>query len=167
MSETEKIADESEELDRSLDETAKEMKILRRWRGVVDPCLCCGGTGTRYYNNTSTWRGGIGGASITRDVCDACWGSGDRYRGGVDLRRLRDEEAARVAAAATSALARAAGLNLTVASVAITELAQLLREAAAKADRGRNPRRDALCFAPIARSLASILDKGVFHKEKT
>lgn len=52
-------------------------ETLRMYRGVVDPCARCRGWGVRWYGNTSTWRGGMGGARMTRDVCDACWGSGD------------------------------------------------------------------------------------------
>lgn len=30
----------------------------------------------------------MGGASITMDVCDKCWGTGDAHVTGVDLRKL-------------------------------------------------------------------------------
>lgn len=82
---------------------------LLRWRGVDDPCLKCDGSGVRGYSNGSTWRGGAGAASITEDVCDTCWGTGDRFRTGVDLRRLRDEESARIAKAATTAVSDSVG----------------------------------------------------------
>jgi len=52
------------------------------WRGI-DPgyeCKACGGSGTRAYGSTSTWRGGAGGQMITSDVCDRCWGSGQEGR---------------------------------------------------------------------------------------
>lgn len=52
-------------------------QIRRAWqekRG--DPCDVCLGTGLRTYANTSTWRRGAGGASMTTDVCSSCWGSG-------------------------------------------------------------------------------------------
>lgn len=73
-----------------------EHRMRLRWRGVDDPCLKCEGRGVRWYGSTSTWRGGMGAAMITWDVCDVCWGSGDRYRHGCDLRQLRDEESKRV-----------------------------------------------------------------------
>lgn len=44
------------------------------------PCPKCRGLGVRAYGTTATWRGGIGGAAITSDVCDACWGSGSADR---------------------------------------------------------------------------------------
>ena len=50
---------------------------VRYQRGVREPCADCGGAGVKMYESTSTWRGGIGGAAMTNDVCDKCWGSGD------------------------------------------------------------------------------------------
>ena len=54
--------------------------MMLEWRGVEHGCEClaCGGAGVRSYPSTSTWRGGIGGQAFTTDVCDKCWGSGDR-----------------------------------------------------------------------------------------
>ena len=48
------------------------------WRGIEpgDECKTCGGSGSRAYGSTSTWRGGAGGQTITGGVCDKCWGSG-------------------------------------------------------------------------------------------
>lgn len=77
-----------------MDALAAEVRELRRqrddewtrrleWRGIDpgDQCQSCGGAGRRAYGNTATWRGGIGGAVITCDVCDRCWGSGSKtYR---------------------------------------------------------------------------------------
>lgn len=42
------------------------------------PCKKCGGSGKIAYSDITTWRGDIGGQSLTVDVCNACWGSGDR-----------------------------------------------------------------------------------------
>src|SRR5574342_79379 len=63
---------------------------LKCYRGVsLDrACESCGGWGVRLYGSEATWRGGIGGAAMTRDTCDACWGSGDRERAGIDLRTM-------------------------------------------------------------------------------
>lgn len=44
------------------------------------PCSRCGGLGRKVYPNSSTWRGGIGGQTLTSDVCDKCWGSGEEHR---------------------------------------------------------------------------------------
>lgn len=49
-------------------------------RGVQTPCPGCSGLGVKLYGSTATWRGGIGGAAMTNDVCDECWGSGDAER---------------------------------------------------------------------------------------
>lgn len=50
---------------------------MHDYRGVEVPCRACGGSGVRTYGSTSTWRGGVGGQTITSGVCDKCWGSGD------------------------------------------------------------------------------------------
>ena len=68
---------------------------LRDARGVDDPCLTCGGLGVQTYANTSTWRRGGGGSAMRVDVCDTCWGTGDKYRIGANLRELFDKLAAR------------------------------------------------------------------------
>jgi hypothetical protein len=60
------------------------------WRGIDlgHECPRCNGAGRTTYGSTATWRGGIGGAAMTMDVCDRCWGSGDRHRPGADLTKL-------------------------------------------------------------------------------
>ena len=52
------------------------------WRDIEpgNACSECGGAGITFYSDTSTWRHGIGGQAMTTDVCDKCWGSGDRTR---------------------------------------------------------------------------------------
>lgn len=81
------------------------------WRGVDDPCLQCDGSGRQVYGSTATWRGGMGGATMTADVCSTCWGSGDRYRHGANLRMLRSEESKRIAERAVNLLADSCGVQ--------------------------------------------------------
>lgn len=57
-------------------------------RGIQYICDGCGGKGTKSYSSTTTWRRGIGGQSLTQDVCDICWGSGDYYSPWLDLRKF-------------------------------------------------------------------------------
>jgi hypothetical protein len=80
----------SEPVSREAREKQHDDEVFRRlqWRGVEDPCETCGGAGSRPYASTSTWRGGWGGSAITRDVCDSCWGSGDKGRPWVNLRHI-------------------------------------------------------------------------------
>lgn len=62
------------------DASMADAETLRRHRGVRNPCPKCSGWGVRWYPSGSTWRGGMGTASCTQDVCggdDGCWGSGD------------------------------------------------------------------------------------------
>lgn len=137
------------------------------WRGIQsgDECRTCDGSGRRIYGSSATWRGGMGGQMITCDVCDTCWGSGDRFRPGTDLRRLRNEESARAAAEAVDLLARSAGATLVTARLQVLEIVAVLREAVAKADSGRggrnrNPRRESIWLTPLAKSLADVLERG-------
>jgi len=84
------------ELQKSLNgEREALLKYFLELRGVETPCKKCGGTGVITYGSTSTWRGGIGGQSMTNDVCDTCWGSGDAVRTWVNLRKASSEKKAR------------------------------------------------------------------------
>ena len=121
------------------------------WRGVLDPCPTCHGSGVVVYASTATWRGGMGGAAMTHDVCDGCWGTGDAHRKGTDLRALRDAEEARVAKRAGELLAWSVGANLSVCHAAIGELAAELERIA----RGRKPRTRP--YYDLAASLAKTL----------
>jgi hypothetical protein len=78
-------AERAERAERDKDELLEVRQSLHaammlEWRGVEHGCEClaCGGAGVKSYPSTSTWRGGIGGQAFTTDVCDKCWGSGDR-----------------------------------------------------------------------------------------
>lgn len=64
---------------------------MLEWRGIKpgNECPECGGAGVYAYGDTSTWhRASIAGQAITQDVCDKCWGSGDRTRPWANLRNL-------------------------------------------------------------------------------
>lgn len=117
-----------------------EIDRMLRWRGVTpgDQCPTCQGSGRRAYSNTSTWRNGIGGQAITDDVCDACWGSGDRFRSGCDLRKLRAEEDKRVGERAGELLRRA---SLVDFPHYVEGMRLLLEELAAIAKREMAPTR--------------------------
>jgi hypothetical protein len=79
----------------------------------------------------------MGAASITTDVCDSCWGTGDRFRSGVNLRQLRDEETKRVAERALTAVVDATAANMRGASAHGT--GELLIELDKLLDRRRLP----------------------------
>lgn len=61
------------------------------WRGVETACPKCGGSGAIWYGSTAMWRGGIGGAAMTRGACSTCWGSGDADRPWTNLRNLEGD----------------------------------------------------------------------------
>ena len=85
---TRRDRDEARQEVAALRDPENRHRTLLEWRGVSVPCATCQGSGRRGYANTSTWRGGPGGQMMTDDVCDACWGTGDAERQGVDLREL-------------------------------------------------------------------------------
>lgn len=64
--------------------------MMLEWRCIESGCEClsCGGAGVKFYPSTATWRGGIGGQMFTNDVCDKCWGSGDRNNAWPSRRAL-------------------------------------------------------------------------------
>lgn len=89
------LTSRADEIDRSPDHLITETlntlvgearAIAAAWDNVA--CTSCGGFGERTYGSTSTWRGGIGGQSITVGVCDKCWGTGRSDKSGADLRQL-------------------------------------------------------------------------------
>jgi hypothetical protein len=131
-------------------------KDTLQWRGVTDPCLSCTGSGRILYPSTSTWRGGMGGSKSTYDVCDTCWGSGDRFVHWTDLRTLRSEEEHRINTRALEHLSDAAGATLSSAGRAVVLMADALERLARK--RGA-PAADHL--PELARALANTLRKAL------
>ena len=143
-------------IDHAVDDRDIYRDYLLRGRGVEDPCIKCEGFGTILYSSGATWRGGMGTATHQRDVCDACWGSGDRYHSGVDLRRLRDEENKRVAERAVELLAHSVGCELGPSRLAITHIIEALQKIVDK--RGA----PAANYLPeLALGLANTLRRGI------
>lgn len=109
------------------------------WRGIrseEDACETCQGSGLRVYSSTATWHGGIGGAAMTRDVCDKCWGSGDKTRPGLNQREWfyrRDRE---VAERAATLFEDRMGIAFKDSRLAVAEIQKEL----ARLARGRKPR---------------------------
>lgn len=134
-----------------LDDAERERRL--RWRGVETPCLRCGGSG-RCHRRTS----GMGPGLETMDVCESCWGTGDRLNTGADLRRLLQEEDARVAERAVHALAEAAGAPRRAKSLETVAICAILRDAAEKDE--RRPRAaHGNHFPAMARALAALIEK--------
>ena len=94
------------------------------WRGIETPCSRCSGSGGYLYGGGSTWRGGAGGAVMTHDVCDLCWGSGDAARAWTNLRAL--EEKHRAARARNALDELAAKLALRTWRAGADELVRVL-----------------------------------------
>lgn len=68
-----------------------------KFNGTITLCEKCGGTGYFSYSNTGTWLSEnssipmIVGQAFTYDVCDKCWGSGDKDRPWTNLFKLYEE----------------------------------------------------------------------------
>lgn len=126
-------------------------ELLKRfldWRGIEEACPICGGSGRRVYSQTCTWRGGMGGNVMTSDVCDFCWGSGDKYRHGANIRELERTERQRITAEAALLLARRAGVGFSDSKAIYEELAKEMGRLA----RGRKER--PRWFAVVCETLA-------------
>lgn len=107
-----------------------------QWRHVRTPCARCEGSGVLGYANGATWRGGAGGASITYDVCNLCWGSGDSTRP-FENRKAREKSIRdEVQRRAADLLAKSMGSGLSTLRPGLLMLAGELE----RLGRGRKPR---------------------------
>jgi hypothetical protein len=101
-------------------------------RYVDERCARCGGTGDRLYGSTATWRGGIGGAAMTTDVCDSCWGSGDTANPWDNKREADARTKAEISYGAQMALAAALGADFSLLFPAQRFIADELEKLARK-----------------------------------
>jgi hypothetical protein len=101
-------------------------RVRLKQRRIEKPCSRCAGLGSRYYSNTSGWRGGMGGASMTRDVCDVCWGSGDEANPFEDLRAMRERYREEVLRASFADWVRIGGLGMSSLRSAIPHMIEAL-----------------------------------------
>lgn len=95
-------------------------------RGVRSACTRCLGVGVKSYGSTATWHGGVGGQSITSDVCDACWGSGDSERPWLNLRLNAAKRREWENEQCMIHFASVANLNLETKRAHFAEIAKLL-----------------------------------------
>ena len=66
------------------------INTLKRAKRIFKICDRCRGLGTYMYGNGATYRRGMGVASMTIDICDQCWGSGDADRTLTNIKELED-----------------------------------------------------------------------------
>lgn len=141
------------------DEEQGEGWRRRRWRHISDHenlCLKCTGSGRRMYGSTATWRGGMGGAKMTVDVCDECWGSGTPLRPGMDLRKHLDEVDISVAERALDLIGRSVGASMSSTHPAIRIIAETLEKLANKRGVPAAPH-----LPEVARGLAKTLRRAL------
>lgn len=130
-------------------------EMVADYRGVETPCRACNGWGVRLYGSTSTWRGGAGGASVTRDVCSACWGSGDANRHWLNLRELRKEQRAWEAKQAIEWWCRELGFYSSMYRQGLLDLAELAEKQSRK--RRLPPGVDAFWYPRIWEGMAKMI----------
>lgn len=130
-----------------------------RLRHVEEPCTACHGLGNKAYGSTSTWRCGVGGSSITVDVCDSCWGTGDAIRTGVNLRRLFAEEESRIAERAVTLLGDKAGVGFSTMRTAVLAVAKELETLSKTRNKPRPP-----WFSLVCERVAKALRDGLEAK---
>ena len=140
----------------------EQRKAFLKHRDIDVPCTRCHGLGVIWYGSTSTWRGGMGGASMTQDVCDECWGSGDANRHWVDLKKLRNEENHRVAVRAAELFAERCGVAFRSVRPGLRELIAEIE----KFGRGRKKRAEGfdiacICLAKLLKDLVDAEEKKV------
>lgn len=100
-----------------------------------NPCPACNGKGYRHYSNTSTWRGGIGGQAITADICDICWGSGDKTQPFTDQRQQEEYFKRKIKEATIEDWIKQAGCDIK----SVREILPEIIEAIEKLTRKRKP----------------------------
>lgn len=139
-------------------------KQILHMRGVHTPCDACHGLGIKVYASTATWHGGMGCAAMTHDVCDECWGSGDKNRHGMDLRKMTAERKQWEKEQAMSYLSTALGVRIGRLRKRFLALANL---ADAQCRKRKLPagedefwwQRDWECVASLLRSIAKKGDE--------
>lgn len=140
-------------------------RMLLRHRQVEVPCSRCRGMGGRSYPSTATWRGGMGGASITYDVCDECWGSGDERAPWTNLRKERNEREAEVCRRVAAFWAEKSGAQFDNMHDAVSAIADELE----RLSRSRKPRPrffDLGCIS-LAKTLRRCVTTSVTEREQT
>ena len=92
-------------------------------------CERCHGAGERTYPSTATWRGGVGGAMMTKDVCDRCWGTGREDYTGFDLRKMMATHRELETSSSRRWFEERIGAGTKIISQAFGEIAKTLRNA--------------------------------------
>lgn len=127
------------------------MRTLLRRRGVTSVCSRCHGLGTVAYSSGATWRGGMGVAQITYDLCDKCWGSGDEQRHFQNVRAAEKTHEQDICAACIRWLGEQIGVGDEVMRLRINEVADIV----ANVPRGASERYRLLSMERLLRRLGS------------
>jgi len=113
------------------DEIRAYKRVLKR-RGVDVPCEKCKGLGTFGYGSGSTYHGGMGVASIKFDVCNQCWGTGDKNKIGTNIKELETAQHQWEKEECVRYLSYSLGVTLPSMTKAIGELADFAEKQSRK-----------------------------------
>ena len=150
------------------DEDAYYYMLEMRDIPIDDVCKVCTGYGVRLYSHGSTWRGGVGTNSFQHDICDNCWGSGNRERPWRDLRTLETDFRERVAERAVDLLAHSCGAQFQSEStkaqvrIIIDHIDAIQR----KRKIGNATDGELFWVKPLANNLANTLRRALGDEEK-
>lgn len=147
------------------------MMAPRNDRGVYPEHFCeaCRGNGVRTYSNTATWRGGIAGQACTQDVCDKCWGSGDRHNPWTDIRKLEQKRTDWQEDQVFDYIHRKLGMNFDTFKYAVEQLAKYCdkQERRRKLPEGRPERMDEFWYRHTWHAMSNMLQRLVSHERRS
>ena len=122
-------------------------------------CGKCRGTGVRLYGSSSTYRGGFGGQAMTRDLCNACWGSGTTtpFR---DINELyREIEKAKIASAIDELFRNRQGLFIPALLDGMRGLVEDIAKLSRKSSRPGSYRSSARVLEKTLREMIAVQEK--------
>lgn len=128
------------------------------------PCTLCNGRGVRLYGSTATWRGGMGGAAMTWDQCDMCWGSGDMGRPWPSIRELEAKRSDWEADQCAKWLSRSAGCELRTFRSSLSAVVDVIEREGRR--RKAPPGQDPFWYFRAAEAMASVLRRLLSDKEE-
>ncbi len=152
----------------SMHDDAYMQMLSHRNISMDDLCEPCAGFGVRLYSHGSTWRGGMSTVGFRHDICDECWGSGNREQPWRNLRTLEEDIREQVAAAAVDALARSAGATFQSESTktSVRLIISYLNNIQHKKKIGNTEVASAgVWFGPLANGLANQLRRALGDPE--
>jgi hypothetical protein len=137
-------------------------ELIYRTRHIKpeDQCPTCKGNGWHWYGSGDTYHGGMGTASCETDLCDKCWGSGDRHKTWTNVKALEDKWRDDLKKEAFTYIATRLGTQFDSTWPALRELASELKRLSRS--RKTRPR----WFIESCEALAKIIETGISERTR-